>query len=490
MSENVLFNHCNQLLEGGQPGSALLIIEALCEEFPGCLDYELLKVKTLFALRDYDNVLRITSKFISLIETEVGIHTIEGIRLGMMAALELGEIKKCLLFCSKIMVFNKVLGHCYAGKCAELEGNPEIAAQHYSLALESNPFCGEAIDGMIARQLLSPLKLLQLIDKLNLQHVENLRGTYRAKVPVYTLHQLGNIPTSLKLLHQTRKERYENNLEKAYDYCLELLKLKPFSKDAVCLFLSILVDMKSSQKIFEYAQALSRRKTRPELALYAIGCFYYTILNFEKAGRYFIRAKEMDPYFPEAHVAYGHCYARLEESEEAKKVYEKAVRLFPGLHHCSVYLGMQFSRKDQWDKAEREFRKATDAVPSDPVALNELGVIYFTAKNYRGAHKLFLSAYMRLPNPQNPSEYHDCIVFNLATSFRKLRMYPEASEYYSQYIKYRPKASCGYFALGLTFHLSGDLGNAIMYYENAQRIKYDSVCAAMLENAVDQHKVL
>lgn len=489
MSKNTLFDQSCLLLEGGQPGSALFIIEALCEEFPNCPEYELLKAKALFSLRDYDNALRIALKILSISENEEGTDMIEALRLGMISALELGEIKKCLVFCSKIMNFDTVLGHCYAGKCSELEGRPVLAAQHYSIALETNPFCGDAMDAMISRHLLSPLKLLELIDNLNLSNAENLRALYRAKVPVYTPYYVGIIPTSLKLLQAARNERYENNLNKGYDHCLELLKLKPFSKDAICLFLSILVDMKSSQKLFEYGQALSRKKTRPELAAYAIGCYYYTILNFEKAGRYFIKAKEFDPYFPEAHIAYGHCYARLEEGEEAKKVYEKAMHLFPGLHHCSVYLGMQLSRRDQLDKAQREFNKACNAVPSDPLAFNELGVLRFSQRNYSIAHELFLCAYQRLPNQQNPSEYYDCIVFNLATSFRKLKRYSEACEYYSQYIKFRPKANCGHFALGLTFHLSGDLVNAITHYETAQRIKYDSVCAAMLEDAVEQQKV-
>lgn len=489
MNKDVLFDQSYQLLECGQPGSALSIIDCLCEEFPDCLDYELLKAKAFFALGDYDNVLRITTKFIPVIESEESAGAIEAIRLGMISAFEVGEINRCVLFCSKIMLFNASLGHCYAGKCAEFEGKQEVAAHHYSIALEINPFCGDAIDAMISRHLLCPLKLLKLIDRLNLSDAENLRANYRAKVPIYIPYQIGSIPASLKLLQEGRNERYKNNLEKGYDYCLELLKLKPLSKDAICLFLSILVDMKSSQKIFEYAHALSRKKSRPELTCYAIGCFYYATLNFEKAGRYFIKAKDLDPYFPEAHIAYGHCYARLEEGEEARKVYEKAMHLFPGLHHCSIYLGMQFSRKNQWDKAERELRKASDAVPSDPLALNELGVLYFSARNYSVANKLFFCAYQRLPNRQNPSEYYDCIVFNLATSFRKLKMYPEACEYYSQYIKFRPKASCGHFALGLTLHLSGDLISAIMHYEIAQRIKYDSVCAAVLEGAVEQERV-
>lgn len=488
-----MFEQSVQLLEEGQPSSALSIVDVLCEKYPWSSEYLALKAKALFAMRDFDNVLRVTMNFLDFNgnDDESRKNTFEALRLGMISALELCELKKCSLYCSKIMIFDPVLGLCYLGKLAELEGNKELAAERYRKALETNPFCGEAMDALIDRHLLDPIKLVELIDRLRLPNdAEILRLSYKAKVPLYTSRRIVNIPRSLELLQAARRERNENNLQQAYNYTLELLKLKPFSKEAICLFLGILVDMKASQKLFEFAQALSKKKSRPELAVYAVGCFYYTILNFEKAGRYFIRAKELDHQFAEAHVAYGHCYARLEEGEEARKVYEKAMHAFPGLHHCAIYLGMQYSRKDQWDKAELQFRKAWDQVPSDPVVLNELGVVYFYSKNYAVAHKFFSLAYERLPNPHNPSEYQDCIIFNLATSYRKLKKYREACEFYSQYIKFRPKASCGHFALGLTHHLSGNIASAVEHYENAQRMKYDSVCDSMLELAMKRHRLL
>lgn len=496
MEGNTLFQHSCQLLENGQASSALSVIDILCEEAPRSTDYLVVRAKALFAMRDFDNVIRVAMNFLEMEELCGSANTSENffevLRLGMMAALELSEIKKCVLLCARVMAFDNVLGQCYAGKCAEVEGNKEAAALHYCSALEANPFCGEAMSALIDRHLLDPVRLVYFIDTLAFpSDGEIVRSCYKARVPLYTPLQqstLFHVPRSLELLLGARRERNENNLHHAYSLTLELLKLQPFNKESVCLFLAILVDMKASQKLFEFAQALSKKKTRPELAVYAIGCFYYTILNFEKAGRYFIRARELDPNFSEAHIAYGHCYARLEEGEEARKVYEKAMYSFPGLHHCAIYLGMQYSRKDQWEKAEKEFRRAWKQVPSDPVVLNELGVVYFSAKNYVVAHKFFVMAYERLPQPHNPSEYQDCVVFNLATSYRKLKMYREAAEYYAQYIKFRPKASCGHFALGLTYHLAGNLSVAVEHYENAQRIKYDSVCAAMLEHAVERQR--
>lgn len=483
---------CLALLGSGQASSALCMASILCDKFPSSVECQTVKVRALFALREFDNVLRATATFLDSTSAENEDDNADisvAVRLGMMAAFELSEIKKCKAYCLRVMKFDEVLGHCYTGKCAEYEENKEVAIHEYRKALQLNPFCCEAMDALINRHLLGPIDLIKVIESLSMPaNAEMLRSVYKARVPFYRIREQLHVPRALELLHVARRERNENNLQLAYNCASELLLLEPYSKDSVCLLLSILVDMKASQKLFELSRALCKKKSRQELAVYAIGCFHYTILNFEKAGRYFIRAKELNPHFAEAHIAFGHCYARLEEGEEARKVYEKAFSLFPGLHHCAVYLGMQYSRKDQWERAEIEFKKAFDHVPSDPTVLNELGVVYFSGKKFSLAHKFFQMAFDRLPNPYNPSEYQDCIVFNLATSCRKLRLYSEAVEYYSQYIKYRPRANCGHFALGLTWHLSGDLFRAIKHYEDALQIKYDSVCAAMLEHAVENHR--
>ena len=48
-------------------------------------------------------------------------------------------------------------------------------------------------------------------------------------------------------------------------------------------------------------------------------------------------------------------------------------------------------------------------------------------------------------------------VFNLANSYRKLKMYSKAVECYETALAYCPRQASSYAALGFTFHLQGNI---------------------------------
>ncbi|EPY28481.1 anaphase-promoting complex subunit 6 [Strigomonas culicis] len=482
-SIQTLKSNAVRLLDQGQPSSALPLADILCELQPNT-ESQLLRASVLMEVRDYDGVLRAVK---SVIKNDP--VNDKAIFLGMKASFELADVKECSRFAEQLHNLNEgnVNAMCYIGKCAELSGDTEKAVKSYQSALKVDPFCGEAIDSLIDRRLLDAAALNAVIDSLTLPvEAEALRSSYKARINSTsdcTEVQVG-LPRKLVLLQNARAEHEKNNLRQALSLTTELLQYEPYDRDAVCLHLSILVDMKASPKLFEMAHFLSKSKAHAELAVYAIGCFYFSLSNFERAGRYFSRATELDCFFSEAWIAYGHCYAKLEEGEQALNVYRRSMSFFPGLHSCAVYVGMQYSRIHQWPIAMCFLEEALKKSPNDTLVLNEIGVLYARTQKLNEALHFFREAFNNLSNPENPSEHRDCIVFNLATMLRKLGEFNEAISYYTEYVRCRPNASHGYCALGFTFHLAGSIKLAIANYHTALSIKNDSFCRDMLDRAL------
>ncbi|KPI88713.1 putative CDC16 [Leptomonas seymouri] len=407
----------------------------------------------------------------------------------MKAAFELGELKSCVLYAESLIAadYLPVVAMCYIAKTAELSGDTTKAIRFYKMALAADYFCGEAISALLERHLLDKGEVLKIIDSLDLpEEAEVYRQSLKARVgPEAAAFSDPGIPKALILLASAKREYESNNLRQALSLTTEILESEPYHRETLCLHLCLLVDSKATPMLFEKAHFLSKNKCYTELAVYAIGCFYFSLSNYERAGRYFSRAAELDCYFAEAWVAYGHCYAKLEEGEQALNVYRRAMNYFPGLSACCTYVGMQYSRVHQRPVARCFFEESLLKNPHDPLVLNELGTLAMRDLDLEQALHFFQEAYDNLPNRENPSEHEDCIIFNLATVFRKLRQYETAIEYYSQYVRSRPSASHGHCALGLTYHLSGNIKSAIGCYHTAESIKPDSFCRDLLRRALD-----
>ncbi|CAD2218235.1 anaphase-promoting complex subunit 6 [Angomonas deanei] len=482
MTEGQLREEIQRLLASEQPQSALLLTDVLCTLDPSSTENLILKASVLFQVREFSGVLRVAKRVL-----EGNPDCAEAIYLAMNASFELANIKECVSFSEKLLSCGHKETHalCVLGKCSEISYDPAGAAEYYKKALLVDPFCLEALHALSEHRLLDETGMIELIDSLALPSgADALRESLKAQADVKHTTSVDGVPTAVILLQKARQEYGRNNLRQALSLTTELLEQDFYNRDCMCLHLSILVDMKVSPKLFEIAHFLSENNSQAELAVYAIGCFYYSLCNYERAGRYFSRATELDCYFCEAWVAYGHCYAKLEEGEQALNVYRRASNFFPGLLCCNTFIGMQYSRIHQWPIALNFFNDALKLAPADPLTLNEIGVLYTRTKKYPEALNFFYMAYKSLSSNENPSEHFDCIIFNLATVLRKAGKYSEAIKYYCDYVRCRPNASHGYCALGFTHHLNGDIKSAISNYHVSLSIKPDSFCNDLLNRAL------
>ena len=459
---------------------------------------------------------------------------------------------------------------------SRLFSNSNTACDMLVHALSLDPFSSAAFDTIVEGWLLPPVKQIELVrslksvtarDPLQLKQVQACylaRVRYAGYIPEVDddwqaagggslttfdvpvdddRHYSGLtvvIPDSLRMYRKAFVSHARGDLKTAELACRAALEASSgLHRDTVTLLLHILTELHAAPSLFELAHRTLQQSPGTAIAAYAVGCYYASVAKVDRAGRYFIRASELDPLFAPALVAYGHCFARLEETEKALDVYRRGSSAFPGLTMLPVYVGMQYARGHTlplafnfFEEARLAMSAAVSPTPSDHASVattqayapwNEIGVLQYHLKQYPDAIHSFLRALRcyfvsRLPalavagmpsdDGLDPgaldewqshdtggeasaassgiSEYYDCILFNLASAFRKLGRHRDALRYYRRYNRLRPNSVAALGAIGLTYHLMGDVRAAIEAYHAALSVRADGSCRDFLDKALNE----
>ena len=376
---------------------------------------------------------------------------------------------------------------CVLGQCAYANGNTPHATRRYRDALHLDPLCIKAFDALCNNYLLSRMDLQQLVCELRFPAgTEAMREVYltRAGADQPVAATSAAVPKQSILLRQALHDYRNRDLHSALHKTTQLFDQAPFEIDGTTLHLAVLNERHETTRLYEAAHRLAAERANSSLTYYAIGCYYFCQHSYERAGRFFCRATEVEPQLPAAHIALGHCYARLEEGEAAMGVYRGAQHSFPGLHLGNLYVGVQYGRLQNWTLAMASVESAKKICPNDPFVLNEAGVILFKSGRFQKALQYFLQAIECLPSRTSPGEYLDGVYFNVGTAYRKLRDYEKAIQFYTEYIRHCPNSPQGHTALGLTNHLTSNVRTAIHHYHVALSLKNDIFCRDLLERAL------
>eukprot|EP00760_Papus_ankaliazontas_P038986 PhM_4_TR9454/c0_g1_i1/m.33279/K03353/APC6, CDC16; anaphase-promoting complex subunit 6 len=402
------------------------------------------------------------------------------------------------------------------GVCLEMGGDRRAAAEVYFRALEvDNHYaevadrltCGFLVSASVCRERLaavvrSPLLLATYTSRIRSLDIvpANTTSTESVVPEVATLAPRFGIGNWMILLSEAQRLHELGCPHRALKITTTLMHGHSHREECLMLHVTVLVSLKRVSELHHTAHALAAKFPSHAVAWYAVGCYYYSIANYEKAGVYFERAMTLDAECMPAWVAYGHCCFYLEEGEQALKAYRNLQRLFPGSHRGCLYMGMQYSRGHSWKTAAVYIEEAYRMCPSDALVLNELGVMAFRAQNYEGALHHLRAAVEMCPYRPTGSDDRDVVIpppvvcdywepifFNLACAHRKLKHYPEAIQWYEMCLIGVERCSHVYTALGFTHHLSGNLDNAIECYHSALSTKTtDTFAHNMLKLALTE----
>lgn len=100
----------------------------------------------------------------------------------------------------------------------------------------------------------------------------------------------------------------------------------------------------------------------------------------------------MDSHFGPAWIGFAHTFAAEGEHDQAISAYSTAARLFQGSHLPQLFLGMQNLQLNNLGLAREYLNTAYLLCKTDPLLLNELGIVAFHSTDHTAAIDFFRSA--------------------------------------------------------------------------------------------------
>lgn len=178
----------------------------------------------------------------------------------------------------------------------------------------------------------------------------------------------------------------------------------------------------------------------------------------------------MDPRFAPAWIAFAHTFAMEGEHDHAVTAYSTCTRMFLGSHLPLLFIGMEQIVLSNHQLADEALHAAHAACDSDPLLINELGVMAFTRGEYQKAAQLFERSLELAQITQSSERSWTATYLNLGTCFRKLKDYEKAKKNYQRVLEIEPQHRQGLGFLGMVYHFQDEVDRAIVKYHEALSI--------------------
>ncbi|KAL8711701.1 MAG: hypothetical protein Q9220_003872 [cf. Caloplaca sp. 1 TL-2023] len=143
------------------------------------------------------------------------------------------------------------------------------------------------------------------------------------------------------------------------------------------LHLACLHELHECNTLFLLAHRLADLHPDEPATWLAVGVYYLSITEIAQARRFFSKASMMNPHFGPAWIGFAHTFALEGEHDQAISAYGTAARLFQGTHLPQLFLGMQHLQLNNLNLAHEHLTTALELCDSDPLLLNELGVVFY-----------------------------------------------------------------------------------------------------------------
>lgn len=166
----------------------------------------------------------------------------------------------------------------------------------------------------------------------------------------------------------------------------------PYNEEILTYYLTSLFEVGNKTKISTLMNTLILTFTSSWITEFAAGTRQLLFKNFLSARKHFAKATMLNPSSLVSLIAYGHTFVGELDFDQAIVVYSTATTLFPGSHIPLMFLGMQYLIKRNLSTSESYLKMALVINSTDPLLLNELGVINYQRGNYTEAKKFFKKA--------------------------------------------------------------------------------------------------
>ncbi|KAG0219258.1 anaphase promoting complex subunit cdc16 [Mortierella sp. NVP41] len=404
--------------------------------------------------------------------------------------------------------------------------NIDVAKQCFKEALKIDVKCYDALDIMISNNMLTTSEEQELINGLEFskqlhgQDAEFVKMLYQSKMKKASLSRTDDFK-GLGLGKRRKYDRFEEQeqiyttlatkfqtenadllhakadvyfTQGRFEKCLEctkgILEMDRFNLACIPMHLVSLYELDLKNELFLIGHELVDQHPKEAVTWFAVGVYYYLIGNIPEARRYFIKASTIDSHYGPAWIGFGHTFALEGEHEKAISAYGTSTRLFQGSHLGPMYIGMQHLQQNNAALAEKYFDACLTICDSDPLLLNEMGVMYYQLGRYDEAIRSLHKVVEKLEHSQRKNVIWETTWLNLAHAYRKQGNYTEAERYFlkvDSIAKPGPTRASALVGLGFIYQIMGQTSEAMESYHKALAIRPgDQTATEMLQRIMEE----
>jgi anaphase-promoting complex subunit 6 len=403
-------------------------------------------------------------------------------------------------------------GMCYLrGVCFAKQNSFDRAKDCYKTAVQIDVQCFEAFDALMANSLMSPDEEWKFLDSLDFDTInvannaslsqeaaQFTKTLYTTRLSKYTKPEEFASATETLSTHYNLGNNPDILLAKAdlmFTHCRfrdalaltsSVLENDKYNFNVMPVHLASLHELGQTNALFLLAHELADSNPQEACAWLAVGVYYLAIGRIAEARRYFSKASMMDPHFGPAWIGFAHTFAAEGEHDQAISAYSTAARLFQGTHLPQLFLGMQNLQLNNLSLAREYLKTAYDLCETDPLLLNELGVVYYNEKHLLEAIQFFRRAIQF--SEQNEAEPEALLPMriNLAHALRGHDQLDEALITFDEVLRHGVKDTSVFAAKGLVLMEMGRHWDAVIVLHEALAVSpQDPMATDLLNRALD-----
>jgi len=406
---------------------------------------------------------------------------------------------------------------CYLrGLCYAKQNSFDRAMDCYRTAVQIDVLCYEAYDALMSNALLSPEEEWAFLETLNFDSVNTpananapaahefadfTRNLYITRLSKYAKpDELANATETLSTHYNlaNNPDIVRSKADLMFTQCRfqETLALTSsvladdkYNFSVLPLHLAALHELSETNALFLLAHDLVDTHPNEPGSWLAIGIYYYSTNKIAEARRHFSHASQMDSHFGPAWIGFAHTFAAEGEHDQAISAYSTAARLFQGSHLPPLFLGMQNLQLNNLSLAREYLHTAYMLCKTDPLLLNELGIVAFHAADNTTAIDFFRSALAF--SAQNNADPSTMISFrtNLAHALRRANHLDEALTVFDQVLRHGVKDPAVFTAKGLVLLEAGRSWDAVTILHEALAIApQDPMATDLLNKALEANE--
>lgn len=398
------------------------------------------------------------------------------------------------------------------GVCYAKQNALDRAKECYKDAVRIDVQCFEAFDQLMKNSLLSPDEEWEFLESLDFDSIStednntSQEAAQFAKM-LYTT-RLSKYKNATELNHATETLSTHYNLASNPDVLLsraQLLFTQCRFRQALAITTSILEsdennfsiyplhlaclhELDQTNALFLLSHRLADLHPEEPCTWIAVGVYYFNISQIAEARRFFSKASMMDPQSGPAWIGFAHTFAAEGEHDQAISAYSTAAGLFQGTHLPQLFLGMQNLQLNNINLAHEYLLAAHNLCQTDPLLLNELGVVFYHMDLLPDAIKLFKSAISIATQIDSDPSAWISTRGNLGHAYRRQREWVLALKEFDEVLRQGGRDTGMFCARGLVLLEMGRNWEAVCAFHEALAIgPQDPVATDLLGRALEEN---